>query len=75
LRRQGREQYQLLVVDDREENRSLLKTLLAPLGFEMIFAEDGIVALEQAEKYVPDLLLMDLMMPRLDGFETTRCLK
>jgi PAS domain S-box-containing protein len=75
LRRQGREQYQLLVVDDREENRSLLKTLLAPLGFEIIFAEDGIVALEQAEKYLPDLILMDLMMPRLDGFETTRCLK
>ena len=75
LRRQGREQYQLLVVDDREENRSLLKTLLAPVGFEIIFAEDGIVALEQAEKYVPDLILMDLMMPRLDGFETTRCLK
>ena len=75
LRQQGRQQYRVLVVDDREENRSLLKTLLVPLGFEVVLAEDGIVALEQAEQHVPDLILMDLMMPRLDGFETTRCLK
>jgi PAS domain S-box-containing protein len=75
LRRQGRAQYCVLVVDDKEENRALLKMLLVPLGFEVALAEDGVIALEQAEKFVPDLIFMDLMMPRLDGFETTRCLK
>ncbi len=67
--------YCILVVDDKEENRSLLKSLLSPLGFEVVQAADGQEGLEQAEKVQPDIVLMDLIMPRLDGFEATRRLK
>lgn len=75
LKAQGRTAYRILVVDDKEENRALLKMLLKPLGFEISLAEDGLDALEQVERVLPDMILMDLVMPRLDGFETVRRLK
>ena len=65
----------VLVVDDKPENRSVLTSLLAPLGFEMKEAGDGQEALEQAAKFQPDLILMDLVMPVMDGFEATRRLR
>jgi PAS domain S-box-containing protein len=59
----------ILVADDTRENRAVLANLLVPLGFEIIEAEDGAaaVALEETER--PDLVLLDLVMPKLDGFE------
>jgi CheY-like chemotaxis protein len=65
----------ILIVDDKPENRSVLANLLTPLGFEISEAEDGQVALELAAANRPDLILMDLVMSVLDGFEATRRLR
>ncbi|MBD3307426.1 PAS domain S-box protein [candidate division KSB3 bacterium] len=62
----------ILLVDDREENRAVLKDMLLPLGFEIFEAVDGHDAIDQARSYRPDLILMDLVMPNMDGFEATR---
>ena len=62
----------VLVVDDTEENRSVLLDLLEPLGFEIEEAENGEEALKLAADIRPDLILMDLVMPELDGFQATR---
>lgn len=58
----------LLVADDKWENRSVLKSLLEPLGFTLIEAEDGQDALEKAFEQPPHLFILDLDMPVLDGF-------
>jgi signal transduction histidine kinase/CheY-like chemotaxis protein len=68
----GRSRCRVLVAEDKPENRGVLKEMLLPLEFELIFAEDGAEAVELAKTSPPDLILMDLVMPRLDGFEATR---
>jgi signal transduction histidine kinase/DNA-binding NarL/FixJ family response regulator len=60
---------QVLIVDDRWENRSVIVNLLSPLGFVMREAENGREALEQIEKLPPDLIITDLAMPVVDGWE------
>ena len=65
----------VLIVDDRPENRSLLMALLRPLGFEVSEATQGREALELACAVRPDLVLMDLIMPDMDGLEATRLLR
>lgn len=62
----------ILVVDDKWENRSILVSLLSPLEFEIEEASNGQEGLEQANAFHPDLVLMDLFMPVMDGFETVR---
>ncbi len=62
----------VLVVDDKEANRSVLVHMLSPLGFEVVEASDGREGLEKAAGIRPDLILMDLVMPVMDGFEATR---
>lgn len=62
----------VLVVDDKWTNRSVLINLLEPLGFEVLEAPNGLECLAQAPEFKPDLIFMDLVMPVLDGFETTR---
>jgi CheY-like chemotaxis protein len=62
----------ILVVDDREENRLVLINLLQPLGFEVLEAIDGREGLHKARQFQPDAILMDLVMPVMDGFEATR---
>lgn len=62
----------VLVVDDKWTNRSVLINLLEPLGFEVLEATNGLECLAKARELKPDLILMDLVMPVLDGFETTR---
>jgi signal transduction histidine kinase/DNA-binding response OmpR family regulator len=59
----------ILVVDDRWENRSVLVNFLEPLGFELAEANDGQEGLEQLKAFQPDLVITDLMMPVMDGFE------
>ena len=65
----------ILVVDDKVENRAVLVDLLRPLGFEIAIAEDGQAALAKAAAFKPDLVLIDLVMPVMDGFEATRQLR
>ncbi|MBE9183269.1 response regulator [Microcoleus sp. LEGE 07076] len=63
------EKRKILVVDDRWENRGVLVNLLEPIGFKMIEAADGKEGLEIALTTAPDLILTDLAMPVMDGFE------
>jgi PAS domain S-box-containing protein len=65
----------VLVVDDREENRLVQSQLLELLGFQVDTAADGRSALEQVAASRPDLVLVDLVMPGMDGFETVRRLR
>ncbi|MFO1062239.1 MAG: response regulator [Pirellulales bacterium] len=62
----------ILVVDDHAENRVSLKRLLEHRGFAVITAEDGLQGIEVAGAERPDLVLMDVNMPKLDGWESTR---
>ncbi len=65
----------ILVVDDDELIRKLVKTVLAEENYELMFASGGIEALNLLRKRRPDLILMDMMMPDIDGVETIRRLK
>ena len=71
---QGNKQ-KILIVDDRLDNRSVLIDLLEPLGFELTEAANGQEAIERAIQWQPDLIISDLVMPVLDGFEMTRQLR
>lgn len=65
----------ILAVDDQPENLELLGALLADEGFEVHFARDGVAALSEVERCRPHAVLLDIMMPRLDGIEVCRRLK
>ncbi len=65
-------QRQILVVDDKLENRSVLLNMLAPLGFQVVLAEDGQQEVEIAAQIQPDLILTDLVMPIKSGFEAVK---
>ena len=62
----------ILVVDDYQDNRTLLSAWLRAKGFKVVEAEDGKEGVLQANRSHPDLILMDLAMPELDGVEATR---
>jgi signal transduction histidine kinase/DNA-binding NarL/FixJ family response regulator len=62
----------ILVVDDEEDNRSMLVDLLVPVGFEVVGAADGREAVAQASAGLPDIILMDLVMPKMSGFEAVQ---
>jgi PleD family two-component response regulator len=64
--------YKVLVVDDEDHIRRILKFQLERHGYRVITAENGEVALEIIRRESPDLILLDLMMPKIDGFETCR---
>ena len=65
----------ILVVDDLPVNRELLEDMLVPLGYQVFQAPDGEIALQMVREISPDVILMDIMMPRMDGFEATKRLK
>jgi two-component system, cell cycle response regulator DivK len=65
----------ILVVEDQEDNRRILRDLLANSGYDMIEAGDGQAALAAAARDRPDLILMDIQLPLLDGYEATRRIK
>jgi adenylate cyclase len=65
----------ILIVDDSETNRDLLVSRLGPHGFDLVQAADGEEAIETARATRPDLILLDVVMPKLDGVEATKRLK
>lgn len=65
----------IMVVDDDLETVNFLKIILTRQGYEVITAENGVKALEMAHREDPDLIVLDVMMPALDGFEVTRSLR
>ena len=65
----------ILVVDDNEQNLELIVAYLEDLDFSVLKAVDGIEALAKVSESVPDLILLDVMMPRMSGFEVCRKLK
>ncbi|RCJ26521.1 serine/threonine protein kinase [Nostoc sp. ATCC 43529] len=65
----------IMVVDDKWENRSVLVNILEPLGFEVVEATDGLDCLRKVPECQPNLIFMDLVMAKLDGFEATRRLR
>jgi adenylate cyclase len=65
----------ILIVDDNETNRDILRTRLAVHGFDLLEAGDGEEALAIAQEHHPDLVLLDVMMPKVDGIEVCRRLK
>ena len=65
----------ILVVEDQEDNRFILRDLLTSAGFEVIEAQNGLDGVAMAEAEKPDLILMDIQLPLLDGYEATRRIK
>ncbi|HEY8164754.1 MAG TPA: diguanylate cyclase [Gemmatimonadaceae bacterium] len=65
----------ILVVDDHEDNVEVLRVRLEARGYEVQGAPDGEAALEMVESWVPDLILLDVMMPKVDGLEVVRRVK
>jgi two-component system cell cycle response regulator DivK len=65
----------ILVVEDNPDNRTLISDLLHALGYEVVEAIDGIQGIEMTVKEKPSLILMDLSLPRKDGWEATREIK
>ena len=70
-----KEKKRILVVDDHEDNVELLRARLEARGYEVFGANDGQAALDQVEHVIPDLILLDVMMPKMDGMEVVRRLK
>jgi putative two-component system response regulator len=65
----------ILVVDDEHQNQNLMKDFLTSLNYEVILASDGAQALEKVDEVIPDVILLDIIMPEMDGFEVLRRLK
>src|SRR4028118_902994 len=65
----------ILLVEDNEMNRDMLSRRLARRGYEVVLAVDGLSGVEMAQSQSPDLVLMDMSLPVLDGWEATRRLK
>ena len=65
----------ILLVEDNEMNRDMLSRRLKRKGFELVFAEDGVVAVENAKQHMPALILMDVSLPEMDGLEATKLIK
>jgi two-component system cell cycle response regulator DivK len=65
----------ILLVEDTEDNRQIVRDLAASAGYELIQAADGAAGIAMAKEQRPDLILMDIQLPVLDGYEATRRIK
>jgi two-component system, cell cycle response regulator DivK len=65
----------ILLVEDNEMNRDMLSRRLTRRGYEVVVAEDGVAGVELARSLAPDLILMDMSLPVMDGWEATRQIK
>src|SRR4051812_41460940 len=74
-RRRGRAVAKILIVEDNEENQDVLSRRLRRRGYDVVIAADGELGVAMARSEAPDLILMDMNMPRLDGWGATRLLK
>ena len=69
------ENFKILIVDDVTKNIQLVASFLKQAGYEIYYALDGPMALEQVRREDFDLILLDIMMPGMDGFEVCRSIK
>ena len=65
----------ILIADDNQQNRELLEAYLSEEGYEMTMAVDGQETLDQVAEHQPDIILLDIMMPKLSGYEVCGTLK
>ena len=65
----------ILVVEDTEDNRQIMRDLLSSAGYDLVEAQDGAEGVAMAKSARPDLILMDIQLPVLDGYEATRRIK
>ena len=65
----------ILVVEDQPDNRQIIRDMLAPTDYEITEVEDGEQALQAVAKQQPDLILMDIQLPMIDGYTATRKIK
>ena len=65
----------ILVIEDQEDNRRIMRDLFTSAGYEVIEAFTGEEGVTSAETHRPDLILMDIQLPGIDGYETTRRIK
>jgi twitching motility two-component system response regulator PilH len=66
--------HKILIVDDSLTQRVILSAILAEIGYEIVTANDGAEAVEKARSELPDLIIMDVVMPGLNGFQATRAI-
>jgi DNA-binding response OmpR family regulator len=67
--------WSVLVVDDEPMTRNMLRMILSYAGHEIYEAEDGLDALQKIEQYSPDLVILDVMMPNMDGIDVCKALR
>ena len=67
--------YKILVVEDNPDNLTLIEDILVSLDYEVVTAQDGLSGLEKANTVQPDLILMDLSLPKMDGWDVSREIK